>query len=391
MHAMKTPVRSLFASSRGFSLIELLVYMAVLVVLLGFVTVSFIATLERSVQQTGIAETEVESHVGIEVLRADLEHAGFGLPWNWDIAPDPYTEPATLPDVPDVPRALNGLDVSPIVPPATFPPLAPRPDYLVVRSTNVARGPSSQTWGYVGRDSNHQVSIQSMGLDAFANNDQVIVVRPMVNPSTVRRLVTVGANNNYVRNPTTGSLANHSPPQTPNDPDGERYLLYGLRDSAGLVQRPFNRADYYINYANVPLHCNANTGVLVKAQVNQANNNYDIQPFIDCVADFQVVFYLDNDGDGGWETRGNASSLNGLTAEQVRDRVKFIRAYILFHEGGEDRNYTYPTNLINVGEVDGAGNLLAGRQTDLAVTITGNWARFRWKVADIAITPKNLK
>lgn len=378
-----------YGNSRGFSLVELLVYMGILAVLMGLVMVSFTGTLQRTVQQTGISETRLESHVGLEILRADLEHAGFGLPWRWDIAPDPYVEPGPLADAPNVPRAINSQDL--------YAGLGSinAADYLVLRSTNIARGASSQTWGYVGRDRNNTLAIQSMGSEAFAANDQVMVIRPMVNPNALRHLVTVGINNNYVRNPTTASLANYSPPPTPNDPDGERYLMYGLRDNAGLVQRPFNRADYYIRTGNVPAHCGPNTGVLVKVQLNQADNTppdqIPPQPFVDCVADFQLVYYLDTNGDGGWNLRGNANDLNGLTAEQIRDQLKAIRYYILLHEGGIDRAYTYPTNLVNVGEVDGAGNLLAGRTLDLAVAIGGDWRNYRWKVESGAIAPKNLK
>lgn len=382
--------KSLYRKCAGFSVIELLVYMVVLLILMGLVVESFIGTLRRTTQQTGISETRLESHVGIEMLRTDLEHAGFGLPWRWDTTPDPYAEPAVLADVPNVPRALNSQD--------TYGGAGTinTADYLVIRSTNVARGGSSQTWGYVGRDINHQIAIQSMGTEAFANTDQIMVIRPMVSSNSLRQLVTVGVNNNYLRNPTPGSLSatNFSPAETANDPDGERYLLYGLRDN-GVVNRPFNRVDYFLNGANVPTHCSPNTGVFVKVQLNQADNALPSaippEPLVDCVADFQIVYYLDTNGDGGWDTRGNGNSLNGMSAEQVREQVKAIRYYLLLHEGGRDRDYTFANNLLNVGEVDGAGNLLAGRQFDLAVTIGGNWRNYRWKIESGTVAPKNLQ
>jgi len=379
--------KSFHRNQSGFSLIELIVYMGILGILMTLVVMSFTKTMQRSAQQTNIAETKIETNVGLEILRADLEHAGFGLPWIWQTpALLNYNEPNPLADVPNIPRALISADTS--------ASSLNNSDYLVIRATNATRGVSSQKCGYVGRagDATHSILVQSTCEDSFATGDRVIVIRPEIGSGEYRQLVMDGAT--YFTAIASGtSLADDdfAPIDTPNDPDGEKYLVYGLNDDAN-IRRPFNRTDYYISNANVPTHCAPNTGVLVKATVNQADDNFTIMPIVDCVADFQVLYYRDTNGDGGWDTRENASGLSALTAEQIRNQVTAIRFYVLTHEGGIDRSFTFTNGTVNVGEVNAAGTtLLAGRTFDLSATIGGDWRNYRWKVDSMAITPKNIK
>lgn len=374
--------KTLFRKECGFSLIELIIYMGLLGILLTMVFSTFIPVMQSGSQQWRIGETKIETGVGLDFLRADLEHAGFGLPWEFPtgVTPAPYFEPAPLADAPNVPRAVNSEDTS-----ASSMNTA---DYLAIRATNVAIGASSQKWGWLGRDAAHAVSVQSLSDDAFAATDRVIVIRPAVSPGEFHRLVLNGTN--FFAQPTAAALAAFAPPETPSDPNGEKYLVYGLDDTD--PRRPFNRADYYVNNANVPAHCAPGTGVLVKATLNQANDNFTTLPVVDCVADFQVVYYLDTDNDGGWETRANANGINGLTAKQVREQVKSIRCYILTHEGGIDRTYAHPNANVNVGDIAADGvTLQAGRAFDLNATVGATWVNYRWKVYSVAIVPKNLQ
>jgi prepilin-type N-terminal cleavage/methylation domain-containing protein len=381
-------------NQNGFSLIELLVYLGILAILMTLVLTSFTATMQRTAQQNSIAETSIETNVGFELLRADLEHAGFGLPWQWQ-SPTliNYNEPggglAPLADAPNnIPRAIFSEDNS--------ASSMNNSDYLIIRATNAIRGVNGHKCGYIGRDNTpaHNVTVQSICAEDFTGNEGVIVIRPEISPGEYRQLVMDGAT--YVTQITTAtprSLADDdfAPVATPNDPDGEKYLAYGI-DTNAAIRRPFNRTDYYINNTNVPTHCAPNTGVLVKAQVNQADDNFAVMPTVDCVADFQVVYYLDTNNDGGWDQRVNADGLNGFTAEQIRDQVKAVRCYILTHEGGIDRSYTFANATINVGEVAADGvTLVRGRSFDLSTIIGGDWRNYRWKVQSMAVTPKNLK
>lgn len=392
--------KTLCREESGFSLVELMIYMALLGILMTMVFSSFTPVMRTSSRQWRMAETKIETGIGLDLLRSDLEHAGFGLPWSFPVGvtPNPYSEPtapvapvATV-DAPNVPRAVIGEDTSASSMNGS--------DYLAIKALNVVRNDASQKWGWLGRDAGHAVTVQSMSADAFVSAgvdyDRVIVIRPEVSPGENRQLVLNGTG--YFTKPTPGDLTPFAPLDTPNDPNGERYLIYGLDDSD--PRRPFNRTDYYINNADMPAQCAPGTGTLVKATLNQANDNFLILPIVDCVADFQIVYYLDTDGDGGWDTRADASGLNGLTAQQIREQVKSIRCYVLTHQGGVDGTYTHPLDpvtglpTINVGEVAADGVTLqagAGRAFDLNATIGATWANYRWKVNSLAVTPRNLQ
>lgn len=372
--------RRIFHNDAGFSLVEIMIYLVILGIIMTAVFNAFVKITRPTFRQAEIAETKLETGMGLDLLRLDLERAGFGLSWMFQggAVPVPYGEPASFAHN-DIPRALESADASAAS--------LNKADYLVIRGTNVGRGRASQAWGYVSRDAGHNIVVQSMGDDAFVATDRVIVIRPELAPGQYRQLMMNGTA--WVANPTPAGLTIFAPPSSPNDPNGDRYLVYGI-DDAG-ASRPFNRTDYYINNTNVPSHCAPGTGVLVKAVVNQANNGFNTWPIVDCVADFQMVYHLDTDNDGGWDTRADASTLSGLTAQQIREQVKEVRCYVLAHEGGLDTSYTHPTAGINVGEVDGGGNLLAGRQVDVSDIAGTNWANYRWKVYSLAVTPKNLK
>jgi prepilin-type N-terminal cleavage/methylation domain-containing protein len=366
--------------TNGFSLVEILVYLVILGIVMTAVFNAFMRIVQPTFQQAAISETKLETGIGLDLLRTDLEHAGFGLFWQLPTGAGlNYGEPAPFNHPNEVPRALESADNS--------ANSLNNANYLVIRATNVARSGASQAWGYVTRDAAHNIIVQPMAVDAFNNADRALVIRPEIAPGQYRQLVMNG--NAWVVNPTSAGLTNFAPPLSPNDPNGDRYLIYGIDDAAAA--RPFNRTDYYINNANVPAHCAPNTGVLVKATANQVDNNFTILPIVDCVADFQVVYHLDTDGDGGWDTIVDAGAVAGLNAQQIRDQVKEVRCYILTHEGGLDTSYTHPNATVNVGEVDADGNLLAGRQFNISTTIGGNWANYRWKVYSLAVTPKNLK
>ena len=65
----------------GFTMTELLITMAIFIFAITAVTNVFVPLVTQFKQQSRIAETQTEGIVGLEVLRRDLEQAGFGLPW----------------------------------------------------------------------------------------------------------------------------------------------------------------------------------------------------------------------------------------------------------------------------------------------------------------------
>jgi hypothetical protein len=101
-------------------------------------------------------------------------------------------------------------------------------------------------------------------------------------------------------------------------------------------------------------------------------------PLVDCVADLQVVYVLDTNGDGQRDAWVNDIRALLPTAADVRAQVVEVRAHLLAQEGQLDNTYTSPVSF-NVGS-DGAG-----RNFDVS-----GYRNYRWKVYSIAVKPKNL-
>ena len=98
-------------------------------------------------------------------------------------------------------------------------------DYLAIRGSNMALGAAAQSWGLVGRlggAGTHAVAVQSMGDNTFANNDRVIVLRPVNGSGDLRELIMDG--NNFstqitgAANPFSLSTSAFAPAETPNGP-----------------------------------------------------------------------------------------------------------------------------------------------------------------------------
>ncbi len=66
----------------GFSILELVIAFAIVMLVLAAATTFFISTVRQYKVQTKIIETNVEGILGLELLRQDLESLGFGLPWD---------------------------------------------------------------------------------------------------------------------------------------------------------------------------------------------------------------------------------------------------------------------------------------------------------------------
>ena len=66
----------------AFTLIELMIAMAIVMMVLYAAINFFIVSVRQYKVQTKITETNVEGVLGLELFRQDLESLGYGLPWN---------------------------------------------------------------------------------------------------------------------------------------------------------------------------------------------------------------------------------------------------------------------------------------------------------------------
>ena len=374
-------------NKRGFTLVELIVVMAIFMVIIMITAAAFKTIVDNSSQQTKSIETQIEGIVGLEVLRADLQQIGFGLPWTFShtlayeeaVQTNYSTTTAADPllnDKPDkAPRAIlsevttfNGGSMC-----------------LVVKSTLTAANDTSKKWTTVSYDKDSEKHVRQWGAADrdFDSAERVIVVKNslMTTPPT-RQLMSTSSTVFSATFGTYSTVGLVNPHQ-----NGDTFEVYGVSPSTPL-RMPFNRADYYVKRptANMPTNCAGNTGILYKSIISHSDGKpATVMPLLDCVADMQVVYGLDTSGDGPVNSH---EPIPFPTADFVRNQVREIRVYILAQEGKKDLSYRYPSESIRVGEV--INGISRGREFNLLTLIGSDYKYYRWKVYTIVVRPKNL-
>jgi prepilin-type N-terminal cleavage/methylation domain-containing protein len=384
----------------GFTLVELIITMAIFVFVIAAASQVFVGLITQFKQQSKIAETNIEGIVGLDIMRRDIENAGYGLPWVWTHAvltsddDEAVNDGATTQDdstyndlaIDAVPRAIVSGDTDGVS----------SSDVLVIKATNVAQNDASQKWTYVNTANQVKEWDVPGETERPVTSDRVIVISLGNTDPTLRTLVLNGGifTSTYVRN---GTYLDAIPDTlsagfAPADTTDTR-IVYGINDTA--LRMPFNRADFYVDILDssgnpvAPTRCATGTGVLYKATVNHADGKLFKLPLLDCVADMQVYYRLDTNNDGTIDSELTSIAL--LTAQNIRNQVREIRVYILAHEGQRDGSYTFNNftgastcaTCVRVGQ-----SAVLGRDFDLA-TIT-DYLNYRWKVYTIVVQPKNL-
>ena len=345
----------------GFSLLELIIALAIVSVVLAAASTFFISVLKQYKVQTKITESNVEGIVGLELLRQDLESLGYGLPWN-NLPSYSEASSGVLNDDGVAPRAVVSVDNSTLG-------INNGSDYLVIKSTRVGMDSAAGKWttlraGPVTRD-------WESTEENLAPTDRVTVLAPGGSTTDQRVLLTPAGGAQF------NSLSSYVPPD-----EFQTNIVYGI-GSMTTTRFPFNRADYYIANNSeypVPRHCAPITGTLVKRVVSHDNGALeDPLPLLDCVAGLQVVYGLDNNGDrqvDSWDL-----TMAGMTADQIRNQLVEVQVYILVQQGQRDDSYLYPNPTVYVGDLAIGG----GRYFDVSL-----YRNYRWKLYSIVVKPRNL-
>lgn len=405
------------ASSKGFTLIELIIVMGLFIVVLVIAAQAFNLIISSTSKIVKSEESNIEGVIGLEMFRHDLEQAGFGLPWGWCVrsvasgdlvdAQIKYSEAvdatgALLNDGKnsatsgDVPRALVGLAGK-----GAF-----GSDYIALKGTTVGRDLTSQRWSYVPF---HNISTSSgrvsQPITATFNNplqagDQVVAMNMNFNNTDKdhKLLVDPAGPQYFTINFSISSISDNYLPVS----DQDTVMLYGVSGD----RMPFNRADYFISTTATPAFCAENTGVLYKATVNHANGAYNYLPLIDCVADMKVVIGWDSSEGltGGAAVYSTLPKTAGSTpdyivgadpgvaayfgsAQSVRERVKLIKIYILAQDGKRDSQYQAPASMVVGASLGESGNLPSSANT---YTFTTAQRQYHWRLYRIVVQPKNL-
>jgi len=346
----------------GFSILELVIALAIVMLVLAAATTFFISTVRQYKIQTKIVETNVEGVLGLELLRQDLESLGFGLPWDGvTVGQDKSAAP------------LNAISGSPVPVVSLNNPTSGtvnKSDYIVIRSTRVGTGSAAGKWTTLqagGGTRSWNSNEEDLG-----PNDLVIVLSPTLNHRT---LITPTAGVLF----TPAALASYAPA----DNLTVTNIVYGVDNisTSPSLRFPWNRADYHIDNTLLqrPQRCAPNTGTLVKQVVSQADGTLTAPlPLLDCVADMEVIYGRDTDGNPStalvWD-----DDISDLAADAVRSQLKEVRVYILAQEGQRDDSYRTPTDNISVG------SSVLWEDVDVS-----GYRNYRWKVYTIVVKPRSL-
>jgi prepilin-type N-terminal cleavage/methylation domain-containing protein len=428
--------KSYVTSNQGFTLIELIVVMAVFIVVIMITGDSFNRILTQSLKLGRMEESNIEGVVGLEMMRHDLEQAGFALPFAWheDADDDPGKRPVykeaqvdpanKLNDAPsNIPRALAFQSYSSTkdVDGAKYGGISGS-WYLGVKAATLSRAAGGQKWTYANYSTatygSKPPKVWSSG--NFESGDRVVVLRrTFLSGSYTNRLAyNPGATSTYW---TVYSNSGFVPDFAPRNVN-EIVYAYGLGQKNDDIGMPFNRADFFIgrpeDSSKLPASCAPNAGILYKATINQKDGKLNYMPLLDCVADMQVVMGWDlwdknnkSDGQDGeidiWSspaldlndpaTVKITKSVDEISVADARSKVvealkdpanlrtslKMVKVYLLAQIGRRDSAYRSPDKFI----VAGTGELALGRE----YTLTDEMRNYRWKVYRIVARPKNLQ
>jgi len=240
----------------GYTLTELVVVILIFSVVMTVMSVAFNKIAVSSGQIVKAAETDIGGLIGLELLRSDLELAGFGLPWSLP-ADARYTEAADGVEVKGCADGCPGANAHLF---NDAPSAAPRgvvlgnnvgynhSDYLVLKGTALGMSATSRSWSYLNYRSTGAIIKPSKSEIELVPGvgDRVIVVKTGVSRGVAtRELVTAGGS--------AFSLRFNLPlPQAFQPPSGiDSYQVFGVAPADSdhpldPLAFPFNRADYYL-------------------------------------------------------------------------------------------------------------------------------------------------
>jgi len=371
----------------GFSLTELIVTMLVFVLVIAAASNIFVGILGQFKQQSKIAESNIEGLIGLQMLKTDLEQAGFGLPWNLGGATFAEAENSTATTWNDT--LFNDSTANPPRPIVFGDGLAlNNSDVLVVKATSIGTARTAQRWTYIVNTTVGNNPAVLWTPDTLNENletgDRVIVIKP-VSGTRERELVSSGAIFTTFTTAAYASAAALTAGFLPIAGSSDTHLLYGV--GTENLSMPFNRADFYVKRpaTGMPSQCSldAGTGILYKATINQDGGGRLELPLLDCVREMQVVFGWD-DNMTDTDTSANAfGALPAWTAGDTRNQLKEVRIYILAHEGQRDTSYTSPAAIT---AVDPDVGTVINFDAD-----TAGLRNFRWKVYTIVAKPYSMR
>ncbi|WP_035587879.1 prepilin-type N-terminal cleavage/methylation domain-containing protein [Hippea jasoniae] len=335
-------------NKKGLTLVELLVVMVIFVLVIAAVSQSFIYVLRHQARQVGIAENNINSLVGLNILRKDIEMAGFGLPYVLDNYNEAVDDSKYSPN----PTTFNDAPNNPPRPFVSDNGSGPNnSDVLVIKSTVASLNDYVRNWGYLTKYKYIPLNQSDEISDTYFSEIDL------------NRFRFIGYNKK----------------SSFQYPSGQRiFLAFGI--SSQQPRMPFNRADYFLYLpSTMPSRCASGTYELYRANINQADGKRNNpQPLLDCILDFQVAF-------GVYDKNSNKIIWKQVMTDDAaaqRSNLKQVRVFIVQQIGKYDPNFYYDDSTIAVGD-DRTGVLNVDHLTE-------KQRHYRWKTIELVVNPLNL-
>ena len=317
---------------RAFSILELLIVMAVSIILMSAIYYTYTTFFMGLKSEKVSIEQEIEKVVGLELLRLDLEHLGYGVGKN------------SLGTDYKIYELDNTKDISSGKP------------YLLIRTTLNNSNNSTIGWRIckdINSDGNGEVIEQKM---EESNTNFVYVDED----GNVRYIVTDGS--------------------CPSDTG----VFIGYPFDSAATECNFNGRNfcteikYYLSDSKLPKNCHPNTYNLLR-KVNSGTG----QPLLSCVADVKFTVDMDTDGDGKIDLY-DEDDISTYTEDKLREYTKRINVYILYQESTPpDTKYRFKNYKTESGqnymEID-----------SIKLYLPSNFESYKWKVIKLSVKPMSI-
>ena len=325
---------------RGFTLIELLiaVFISILVVMALHETYTNLFKGYKTTSMT--AESQIESEISTEIIRIDLEHAGYGI----------SDDEAKLPIEVSIPG-----------------------DTLYIRSVvNLSRSNTS-SWILVNCAAPNNCDVVSNPDNVDLNNTFLFL---KVDVSANKTRLVYQGESNYSAIGASGAFIG---------------FLYPDASNGCTVQKCYE-IRYLLSNSTLDT-CHQDTGSLLR-QVNDSNTGV---PVLHCVADWKVTFDLDINGDGVIDSTERDRNFMGMdkdgdgsvSREEIKAVLRKVNMYILFHEGGRDREFIFS----GASSCSSGGGMCvnAGSNSNTELSLpTTDYSKYKWRVIKISVKPTNI-
>jgi type IV pilus assembly protein PilW len=341
---------------KGITLLELLIALALSLVVLAAVYSAYITLFKSYKKESTAVTTQIESTIGLEILRQDLEHAGYG------ISKDETKLPLEVFYLPKTPPNCQSPSV-----------------HLVIRSTYKTSDDDTQGWAVLSCKAGDVPHCLISYNFPYCPNEkaktEAVLLKP--NGSIFSGRFVVDDSGDKCPEDADTLLA------FPISGSGEWERCDGT--STPSCQNQFcNVIEYYLDEDSDAQSSYCKGTYVLKRRVDKRE-----EPLLDCVGDFKVVY--DWSGTGKCDPTGKDPDLPACPAptgsSDLRENLKMVYVYLLLREGKEDPNFTFKFG--TSFKVDGV-TLNLPKDLDYYTKEGHNPLHFRWRVVKIAVKPMNL-